>query len=79
MLECYSLIQLFKKKCTPVPLALESDITPWSQLSNPFKIIPGFLGNVDFAIFNLSVLYLIIKLFPFKCAVQAAGCLCAAE
>ena len=79
MLERNSLIQRFKKKSTPVPLALESDITTGSQLSNPFKIIPGFLGNVDFAIFNLSVLYLIKKLFSFTYAVQAAGCLCAAE
>ena len=79
MLERNSLIQRFKKKSTPVPLALDSDIITGSQLSNPFKIIPGFFGNVDFAIFNLSVLYLIKKLFPFTYAVQAAGCLCAAE
>jgi len=79
MLERNSLIQRFKKKSTPVPLALESDIIPWSQLSNPFKIIPGFLGNVDFAIFNLSILYLIKKLFPFTCDVHSAGCLCDAE
>ena len=79
MLERDSLIQCFEKKSTPVTLALESDITTRSHLSNPFKIIPGFLGNVDFAIFNLSVLYLIKKLFSFTYAVQVAGCLCSAE
>ena len=79
MLERNSLIQCFKKKSTPVPLALESDITTGSQLSNPFKIIPDFLGNVDFAIFNLSVLYLIKILVLFTYAIQVAGCLCAAE
>ena len=51
MLERNSLIQRFKKKSTPVPLALESDIIPRSQLSNPFKIIPGFLGNMNFSRF----------------------------
>ena len=69
MLECNSLIQRFKKKSTPVSLALESDITTGSQLSTPFKIIPGFLGNVDFTIFNLSVLYLIKILVPFTYAI----------